>query len=87
MQYYEKFSECESFLHSGAGTLQWRRDKTMELQKLFDTQELPESMVKAAGKLFQSGFTAGARLGQILSDLIDMVIDKNNLKNEDYERK
>lgn len=57
----------------------------MELQKLFDMQELPGSMVKAAAKLFQSGFTAGERLGRILSDLIDMVIDKVNSKNKDCD--
>ena len=57
----------------------------MELQKLFDMQELPKSMVKAAGKLFQAGFTAGERLGQSISDLIDVFIDSLNSKNKDYE--
>ena len=57
----------------------------MELQKLFDMQELPESMVKAAAKLFQSGFKAGERLGQNLSDLIDVFIDGINPNNKDYE--
>ena len=57
----------------------------MELQKLFDMQELPGSMVKAAAKLFQSGFKAGERLGQNLSDLIDVFIDSINSNNKDYE--
>lgn len=57
----------------------------MELQKLFDMQELPESMVKAAAKLFQSGFKAGERLGENLSDLIDVFIDGINSNNKDYE--
>ena len=57
----------------------------MDLQKLFNMQELPESMVKAAAKLFNSGFTAGERLGQNLSDLIDVFIDSINSNNKDYE--
>lgn len=57
----------------------------MELQKLFDMQELPGSMVKAAAKLFLSGFKAGERLGQNLSDLIDVFIDSINSNNKDYE--
>lgn len=54
----------------------------MDIQKLFDIQELPESLVKAAGKLFQSGFTAGERLGQNLSDLIDVFVDSLNSKEQ-----
>ncbi len=54
----------------------------MDLQNLFNMQELPGSMVKAAAKLFQSGFKAGERLGQNLSDLIDVFVDSLNSKEQ-----
>lgn len=72
-------------MHSRTLALSRKSDNNMELQKLFNMQELPESMVKAAAKLFQSGFKAGERLGQNLSDLIDVFIDSFNSNNKDYE--
>ena len=55
------------------------------LDKFFKKGGLPDSQKETAMKLMQAGYTAGERLGGVLSTLIDRAVDSFFAKSDHNE--